>query len=80
MKYFLIAVAIAAAACSVPPQNTLPVDAPVPIATLPEVEVRAVRETPRKQKRVSISPCSGIDTGDVKENVRAKLDCLTETQ
>lgn len=76
MKYFLIAAIFAAAACTVPPQ-TPPPHEPAPIVTLPEVEIRAYRETPRKPKRAPSAPCGGIDTGDAKEDVRAKLDCLT---
>ena len=71
-------------ACTVPPQNlpvakaesTMPVaKESVPVAqpvTLPEIEVKAVRSKARK------SPCIDINTGDPKDDVRAKLDCLAQ--
>lgn len=77
MKYLFIAAVIAAAACTVPPQSPPP-QAPAPIAVLPEIEVRAMKEMPRKAApKAHKSPCAGIDVGDEKENVRARLDCLT---
>lgn len=79
MKYFLIAAVIVAAACTVPPQSPRHDPAPEPVVVMPEIEIRAERETHRKatpKTHVSL-PCAGIDTGDMKEDVRAKLDCLT---
>ena len=71
------------AACTVPPQSppSVQTSAPVPVAVLPEIEVRAERETPPGRKparevRLSAAPCAGIATGDETEDVRAKLDCL----
>lgn len=70
-------------ACTVPPQSTPPVQtsAPVPVAVLPEIEVRAEREMPPARKparkvRLSATQCAGIDTGNPRDDVRAKLDCL----
>lgn len=71
-------------ACTVPPQSppAAKAESTVPAAkeslpdaqlvTLPEVEVKAARQKPSK------SPCTDIDTGNPKEDVRARLDCFKQ--
>lgn len=68
-------------ACTVPPQSHTPEAVAAPVV-LPEIEVRAEGEIPparksSKKTRLSAAPCAGIATGDEIEDVRAKLDCLT---
>jgi hypothetical protein len=90
MRYVLLIAAIVLAACTIPPMEQQPETKPVPVS--PEIEITAPREpeAPKKEHKPKVTPappaaptpsthpCAGIDTGDLKSDVKAKLDCLEE--
>jgi hypothetical protein len=87
MRYALLIAAIILAACTVPPMEQQPETKPVPVS--PEIEITAPREpeAPKKEHKPKVTPapaapsahpCAGIETGDAKSDVKAKLDCLEE--
>jgi hypothetical protein len=91
MRSAFIIAAIILAACTVPPMEQRPETKPVPVS--PTIEITAPRESeapkvkehkpkvapaPQVAPAPSSHPCSGIDTGDLKSDVKAKLDCLEE--
>lgn len=85
MRSIMIVAAIILAACTVPPMEQRPETKPVPVS--PAIEITAPREheAPKaKEHKQKVSPapaahpCAGIETGDLKSNVKAKLDCLEE--
>lgn len=84
MRSIMIVAAIILAACTVPPSE----QKPIPVS--PAIDVTAPRETeapkakehkPQPPKSAPVPhphPCVGIDTGDLKSDVKAKLECLEE--
>jgi hypothetical protein len=89
MRYLLGAVFLASCTALTPSptgnaslERPAPEAAPAPAASpLPEGE----QETRKPKPKVSpappaaeISSCANLDMGDVKETVRAKLDCISE--
>lgn len=82
MRYILLVIAMAAmAACGVPPIDQ---KAETAIPVSPVVEVKAPRNEPKAMAPPKVpgalegSPCAGIDTGDIKETIKNKLDCISE--
>jgi hypothetical protein len=91
MRSVFIIAAIILAACTVPPMEQKPETKPVPIS--PTIEITAPRETevPKAKEQKpqapkvapaqpaqSVHPCAGIETGDEKSDIKAKLECLEE--
>jgi hypothetical protein len=89
MRYVLLIAAIVLAACTVPPMEQKQETKPVPVS--PTIEITAPREAPDAPKAKehkpkvtpapaapSAHPCAGIETGDAKSDVKAKLECLEE--
>jgi hypothetical protein len=90
MRSAFIIAAIILAACTVPPMEQKPETKPVPIS--PTIEITAPRETevpkakelkPQTPKATPapaspVHPCAGIETGDARTDVKAKLECLEE--
>jgi hypothetical protein len=86
MRSAFIVAAIILAACTVPPMEQKPETKPVPIS--PAIEITAPREAPKepvkevkpapKPKTTPVNPCAGIETGDEKSDIKAKLECLEE--
>lgn len=86
MRIIMLISAIILVACGEPPikpQTQAPKQPPVS----PTIEITAPREAetpkvkehkPKVTPAPSIHPCSGIDTGDLKSDVKAKLECLEE--
>lgn len=83
MKYLAIFSAAILVACTVTPavikteESELPT--PPPTETL---ESKGQREsvsgkTGVKPKSSNLLPCANINTGDLKEDIKAKLDCLS---
>jgi hypothetical protein len=93
MRSIMIIAAIILAACGEPPIKTqaLPQQQP-PVS--PTIEITAPREMPEAPKAKelkpqtpkvapaqpaqSVHPCAGIETGDARTDVKAKLECLEE--
>ncbi len=89
MRYALLIAAIILAACTFPPVNE-PKQQAVPIS--PTIEITAPREVQEAPKAkepkpqtpkvapapAPVNPCAGIETGDAKSDVKAKLECLEE--
>ena len=89
MRYVILFVAILAA-CTVPPNVQKTEAVPINIVVPVDVEVLLPKEhkepDPKAQKPAAKTktpnapPCAGIDTGDVKESINLKLDCLLKTK
>lgn len=86
MRYALGIGALIVAACTFPPENP---SVTVVLPVSPTIEVVEPREEPKaepkpapkekpKPKVQPASPCVGMDTGDAKESINAKLDCMLE--
>lgn len=91
MRYLSVALAGVLMACTVPPStpiaeavppDTAPVESkpvtPKPASPKhyrPSLKVPAV-ETPKETAEPSDPACAGIKTGNVKEDIHLKLDCL----
>ena len=82
MKYLIIVAAIFVAACVEPKVVPDKTDA---IVVLPTVDVHATREPaeepkpePRPRAVIKLPTCKGIDTGDEKESLNLKLDCMLD--
>jgi hypothetical protein len=85
MRSVFIIAAIILAACTVPPMEQKPETKAVPVS--PTIEITAPRETeapkvkehkPKAIPAPSTHPCAGIETGDAKSDIKAKLECLEE--
>lgn len=84
MRYLLV---IFLAACTFPPQNqqstsVFPVSAPIEIQAKEEVKPDPKEQKPRPARShpgtTPAPPCTDLDTGDVKESINLKLDCLLD--
>lgn len=77
MRYVLIAAVLFAAACTVPPM-TPPAEPRAEIPESPTIKITAPRIEPAKpvKQAQKSSPCAGIDTGDLVQDTREKLDCI----
>ncbi|SHL42960.1 hypothetical protein SAMN05216428_102380 [Nitrosospira sp. Nsp11] len=82
MKYLIIVAAVFAAACVEPKVVPDKTDA---VVILPTVGAHATREpaeepakTSRPTVRLNVPTCKGIDTGDEKESLNLKLDCMLD--
>ncbi|SHL09835.1 hypothetical protein SAMN05216428_10166 [Nitrosospira sp. Nsp11] len=90
MRHILLIIVMALmVACGVPPigQKT---ETPIPVS--PVIEIHAPRTEhfkeaagepkvtvrPKVPEALAVSPCVGIDTGDIKETIKSKLDCISE--
>jgi hypothetical protein len=64
------------------PTQDQPVEQPpLVINSLPqesEAEVRKPKPKPAPGTASEISSCANLDAGDLKETIKAKLDCITE--
>lgn len=82
MHYLLIVVAFLAVACSVPPGVFKPDPTPIEMAAeeprQTEPEKPEVKPEPRPKAVIKIPSCKGIDTGDEKESLNLKLDCMLD--
>jgi hypothetical protein len=87
MRSAFIIAAIILAACTVPPMEQKPETKPVPVS--PAIEITAPRDEASKVKEHkpkvtpaapahSVHPCAGIEAGDLKDTIKAKLECLEE--
>jgi hypothetical protein len=79
MHYLLIIVAFLAVACSVPPGDFKPDPSPVETATNEPRQVEPeVKPEPKQKVVIKLPTCKGIDTGDEKESLNLKLDCMLD--
>jgi hypothetical protein len=88
MRSVFIIAAIILAACTVPPMEQKPETREAPVS--PTIEITAPRETeaPKLKEHKpkvtpappgpTVHPCAGIETGDAKSDIKAKLECLEE--
>lgn len=91
MRSAFIIAAIILAACTVPPMEQKPETKPAPVS--PVIEITAPREMPEAPKAKELKPqtpkatpapaspvhpCAGIEADDLKDTIKAKLDCLEE--
>lgn len=44
----------------------------------PEIRKPKSRPSPQPPSPSEVSSCASLDTGDLKETIKAKLDCITE--
>ena len=44
----------------------------------PEIRKPKPKPSPQPPPPSEVSSCAGLDTGDLKETIKAKLDCITE--
>lgn len=79
MKPLLIVAAAALAACTFPPVNK-PQQEEIPVS--PAIEVVAPREADpkevKKKPKQHYPDCSAIQTGSLKDDISAKLDCIKD--
>ena len=94
MKYLLIIVAVLMAACNIPPANFAPDPTPVvaeekaPEPPKPEVKPApkpaprpvVVVSPPPPEVKIKLLSCKEIDTGDAKESLNLKLDCMLDNK
>jgi len=82
MHYLLIVVAFLAVACSVPPgafkADPSPVETAVNEPRQVEPEKPEVKPEPKPKVVIKLPTCKGIDTGDEKESLNLKLDCMLD--
>jgi hypothetical protein len=83
MRYLLAAVFLASCTALTPsPTGNAPLEQPAPAATspLPEGEQEARKPKPKiaPAPAAEISSCANLKMGDLKETIRAKLDCISE--
>lgn len=84
MHYLLIIVAFLAVACSVPPGAFKPDQTPIEMAAeeprqeIKEPEKLEAKPEPRPKAVIKLPTCKGIDTGDEKESLNLKLDCMLD--
>lgn len=80
MHYLLIVVAFLAVACSVPPgafkPDPTPIDVVVDEPRQAEPEKPEVKPEPKPKVVIRTPTCKGLDTGDAKESLNLKLDCM----
>lgn len=85
MKYLAIVVTVLMVACSVPPasfrSDSVPVEVTVNVNPKPgedrERELEPKHE-PKPKAVIKLPSCKGIDTGDEKESLNLKLDCMLD--
>lgn len=87
MKYLLIVVAVLMAACNIPPASFKPDPSPIDVARdeilkvevvkMPEVKPDPKPE-PQPKAVIKVPSCKGIDTGDEKETINLKFDCMLD--
>ncbi len=85
MKQLLVIAAAVLAACTFPPMNPQK-QAEIPVSEIPVspvVEVIAPREVEspkevKKKPKQTHPDCSAIQTGSLKDDINAKLDCIAE--
>lgn len=84
MRYLAIFSAAVLVACTVTPTVLKNEDAELPIPPAKEIhEPKDQKEpvsgkTSAKPKPPVPQPCTDINTGDLKEDIKAKLDCLSK--
>jgi hypothetical protein len=83
MRYFATFSAAVLVACTVTPavikneESELPVPPPKEIHEPKDQKEPASGKTGAKPKPPVPQPCTDINTGDLKEDIKAKLDCLS---
>lgn len=83
MKYLLGALFLASCTMLAPsPAEDQPIEQPAfvidPEPTESGAEVRKPKPRPSPAATSEISSCASLDAGDLKETIKAKLDCITE--
>lgn len=83
MRYLFGALFLASCTMLAPsPTQDQSVEQPVPVigSELPESEAEARKPKPKPSPGAvsEISSCAILDAGDLKETIKAKLDCITE--
>lgn len=83
MKYLAIFSAAILVACTVTPavikteESELPASPPTEILESKDQRESVSGKTGVKPKSSNPLPCADINTGDLKEDIKAKLDCLS---
>ena len=83
MRYLFGALFLASCTMLAPsPTQDQSVEQPAPVinSELPESEAEVRKPKPRPSPGTvsEISSCANLDAGDLKETIKAKLDCITE--
>jgi hypothetical protein len=83
MRYLLGAVFLASCTALTPsPMDNASIEAPPPVVTPPatesEQEVRKPKPKTSPPPVTEVSSCANLKMADLKETIRAKLDCISE--
>jgi hypothetical protein len=87
MKYLALIVAALMAACSIPPASFKSDSSPIDVVANDAPKVEGAKEPeartepkiePKPKAVIKIPACKGIDTGDAKESLNLKLDCMLD--